>query len=336
MSDDQKPRNAPQGSKNINDQMPVFTTVSNRGNSNRDDDYNNDLDRVLDEQVRDDIKDLKRLKIKRYIVEERSKLDQLQENGKSDVEGDNDTVSLDDAKMIAELPEEKRQEILKYYMMLKSAGKTKGDSGLMLPLMLGLGAQGKPTSDIKDFADSFTTALTMGMQIAAPKEGGSDIRDTILTKLLDDRLKEKEGDGKEDFFAVLTKAKEMGLVVTPQQMQEMVAAGGAGNKASADLNKEIELARIKSTERIELAKVGADLTKTDRFENLINKGMRAAASALGEKQADEDGAPPEGQKVTVATAQCPQCKSPISVPEPEKARQINCPSCKATLDWKPD
>jgi len=319
------------------------------------------IDEYLDDIEALELRELKQLKLRSLIEQEKKKLANILDgediNSSTNVRNGRDNglnLSLEDVRKLSELDEEKKNAVLATYAAIKAAEKSSGDNiGGVLPLLLAYG-QTHGTNDIAKFGEVIVNAIQTGMQMnAPPEEGTQNVKDQLLLKAFE-KLTEKApsgGDGGKDALTLIKELKELGLIKLPTEEkpsaiateEQRLQSDRTINLELMKLNKqtELELKKLEKEFQLEMAKLNLEKAKSDAITSGILRLANAAGRALaqGEIQTlQETGAEPlvaTNTEAEIVHQPCPNCGKDIAIPEPSKARQITCPYCNASLDWTP-
>ena len=120
------------------------------------------------------------------------------------------------------------------------------------------------------------------------------------------------------------------------------------------MDQQVKLEEIRNSTQMELAKLGIETKRTDAIANAGERLIGTIGRTLADAEADEldergygsssapalAGFTPTKQAgaataADIETVKCPNpaCGKPITIPEPDTARDLVCVHCKTDLHW---
>lgn len=260
--------------------------------------------------------------------------------------GESEAAKLELAKYLADLPEEKRREVLKMYSMVKSI-----DSRDPSAVALALGLMGHAAARTPEEKAEITRLVKRALKRIEEKVGGGgtqqqdllikmfDVFKDVFSKYVDEQVKAREelksalqgfaseiksaleninrGSSIDEAIKLLEKVHELGGKVGLVPSKEYL-------RHQLELEKLKTLKELKEKE-VEAQKYVAELERSQKvkeseaFSKAIDELAEAAIKAMSEVEASEKQAPP------VRIVACPKCGKEVAVaPGTKVARCLNC------------
>jgi len=239
--------------------------------------------------------------------------------------GESEAAKLELAKYLADLPEEKRREVLKMYSMVKSI-----DSRDPSAVALALGLMGHAAARTPEEKAEITRLVKRALKRIEEKVGGGGTQQQdLLIKMFDVALQGfaseiksaleniNRGSSIDEAIKLLEKVHELGGKVGLVPSKEYL-------RHQLELEKLKTLKELKEKE-VEAQKYVAELERSQKvkeseaFSKAIDELAEAAIKAMSEVEASEKQAPP------VRIVACPKCGKEVAVaPGTKVARCLNC------------
>jgi len=273
-------------------------------------------------------------------LERRARINELKSKLEKQMNNDAPSpVGVEVAKMLSDLPEDKKNEALRIYSLIRAIEKD--PAAAMLTMALGgfLGntvTSGKKKVSLKKLRKIITEAVKKEIEAMRKKEEESNSLFRLFKMFLEreDRLREHiekvlssvgQKSDWDSFIDKLSKLKELGLIRI---------GGTEGVPPELQMKIELEKEKLKTykelkEKELETKKYIAELEKEQRyrearaFEDALTTLAQSAIKALSEATTEESGEkqPP----VNVQVVKCPYCEAEnIVAPGTKAARCINC------------
>ena len=297
-----------------------------------------EFDKLMEQEEKELINEAKKLKIQEIIARRKAKIKELEK--KYGVE--EGTIPPLLMKELVKLPEDEFQELVRRYLILKSAESPK--SIALLPYLRYLEPSyrsKKSENSSTDVAKTVIEAIKTGVELAKSHNKGSDtevyklmfgfLKDYVekLTKDIKENLQPRVGIMDTILLnkEIFERLKELGFLKTPTSE----SIGNLDPKVLLELKKletwqKMELEKLRQQFQIEMTKLGVEKEKANQFSNMfVRLGMAAAkglaaAGAEGEMM-DRETSP----NSSVETVKCEVCG--VDIPVPTGATRIKCPKC---------
>jgi DNA-directed RNA polymerase subunit RPC12/RpoP len=271
-----------------------------------------------------------------------------------------DQADAEVAQAVADMYEGKQKAFLNIYMQMQAAKNPNG-MGMFLPSLLTMSkSPDTGVNDITKVGTAMVDSLTKGLELARERGGGKTAEDSAMSSLvlkLIDKLTDKpaaqQQSGTGGLTELIKSLADAGLVYTHKQVTDMrqegekwVAGNGRLTPEAIELermrmNTDVQLEQIRNTTQMELAKLGVDSKRTDAISGGLTKLISATGRALAQGEMEEleehgHGMPAASPQTTVEELPCPKCGKTITIPEPEKERDLTCIHCGVPIHWKPN
>ena len=246
--------------------------------------------------------------------------------------------------------------------------KNPNSMAMFLPGLLGT-ARASETSpnDVTKVGEAMVNAMKTGMEMTRKNGGGDSDLASVVLKLIDKLESRNESNPTTTLMQTIEGLAKAGLVYTRTDIIEMQkednmwrAKGGMGDLSPGHIelerlrmDQQVKLEEIRNSTQMELAKLGIETKRTDAIANAGERLIGTIGRTLADAEADEldergygsapapalAGFTPTKQAGATAadieTVKCPNslCGKTITVPEPEKSRDLVCIHCNTPLHW---
>jgi len=337
-----------------------------------------ELDKVIKEATRRKIQHLKMMELDRYLwetkkeaLEARKEVEQLkkeleklgvplegqqaaqprQQEGEQDVSRE----YMDVARMLAELPDDKREAVINTYMLLRSADRMGPAASLMLPIMAAY-MKSNPSAgqaDLIKLSESMANQVKTLLEVARGQQPAQQVDQitsiATLIKTLADIYRPPTAQA--DPIDLLKKVLDFAGALTGQRsvwdeilededkyrrLKELL--GGSSQLPPEVVIKLEEMRQAHEREMkkldLEILKLKSELLegrrKSKQFAMALRKIGEAVASGL--REAEEESRPyaygQAQQQPQPQTLKCPKCGA--DVPGCVPGAKVTCPSCNST------
>ena len=283
-------------------------------------------------------------------------------------DGTGDSVDAELAKDVAEMDEPKQRAFFDAYSKMQML-KNPNSMAMFLPGLLGT-ARASETSpnDVTKVGEAMVNAMKTGMEMTRKNGGGDSDLASVVLKLIDKLESRNESNPTTTLMQTIEGLAKAGLVYTRKDIIEMQkednmwrAKGGLGDLSPGHIelerlrmDQQVKLEEIRNSTQMELAKLGIETKRTDAIANAGERLIGTIGRTLADAEADEldergygsspapalAGFTPSKPAGAAAVAdieevKCPNpaCGKTITVPEPEKSRDLVCVHCNTPLHW---
>ena len=272
------------------------------------------------------------------------------------------------AQDVAEMDEPKQRAFFDAYSKMQML-KNPNSMAMFLPGLLGT-ARASETSpnDVTKVGEAMVNAMKTGMEMTRKNGGGDSDLASVVLKLIDKLESRNESNPSTTLLQTIEGLSKAGLVYTRKDIIEMQkednqwrAKGGMGDLSPGHIelerlrmDQQVKLEEIRNSTQMELAKLGIETKRTDAIANAGERLIGTIGRTLADAEADEldergygsSSAPalagftpskPAGATAAadIEEVKCPNpaCGKTITVPEPEKSRDLVCIHCNTPLHW---
>ena len=345
-------------------------------------DVEDELDKAVKEATRRKIRHLKMMELDRYLwetkkeaLEARKEVEQLkkeleklgvpleeQQATQSQPQQEGQAVSreyMDVARMLAELPDEKREAVINTYMLLRSADRMGPAASLMLPIMAAY-MKSNPSAgqaDLIKLSESMANQVKTLLEVARGQQPAQQVDQitsiATLIKTLADIYRPPTTQA--DPIDLLKKVLDLAGALTGQRsvwdeiledenkyMRLKEILGGSSQLPPEVVIKLEEMRQAHEREMkkldLEILKLKSGLLESRRKSKQFAMALRKIGEAVasGIREAEEEYRPyqyGQVQQPQPQTLKCPKCGTDI--PGCVPGAKVTCPSCNSTYLVQP-
>lgn len=314
------------------------------------------IDEFLEREAREAVKRAKLAKIREYELETALRLKELERKLKEleskESEGKEETsepkltpVDVQVAKMLKDLPEKERAEVLAYLTYLKSSGRAE-PANLLIPLIIA-SRQANPSASPSEVIRAVNEALkTYKEATSKPGASGVDVVKEVLST-----VKELTGGNIKDQLANTFLELMKNMMTNPpkgfwdkimedkEKLQMIRELFGV----KTDPRLALELERLRQQHEREMMKLKMKMLELKhkllserRRERLLKSygkriakavidGLLSSSGEIGEVP-EQGYAPPKGLPKGWVSVKCEKCGTPLTF-KPDESKFIICPRC---------
>jgi hypothetical protein len=312
------------------------------------------IQQFLDDEDSELIREVRRTKLQALLKKYKEEAGLNDDGRKKAQEMANQPIPPELILELSKMPDEQREKALEIYQRLVIAQKS-GENNWALPLAIGA-VQGNPSAsknDVGEFAASLAKMFETGVTVA--KQASTQIDPLNLVKTTAEIIEKahpQEGQQQQsysnpiaDALAVLDEFEKRGLLAkpSPQQPESLEVKKLEIELEKLRTERDLKLRQLDLEFQKEARKMGIEEKKIETLTSGVERIARAAGTAFGEgEQEGTSSSVPAGVQALPTTREailsefpCQVCGTRISIPEPDKARQITCPKCESVYEYKP-
>ena len=316
----------------------------------------NPLEEVLEEEDYELAREARRLRLQELIERRKREIEKLRKEYEDTSSKDTSSILGDVtpelARQLAELPEEKRAQVIQTYAMLKGAEKS-GAMALMLPLLIGY-ARTNPNAtqnQMVEFAKVMADQIKTGIELARqnqPQQPQASYNPIELIKVFGEMIRENVQKPLEEVVKrVQPRPSALEQILMDDKLFERAKAlglfgGGGGGQQSPEIQLQIEKLRQERDLKLKememqhqrwMMEQQIEAKKWDQIGQLLNGPLGPTIQMLG-KAAAAKLQGPQGQQLSIQRVMCPRCGAQFPVLSDQN--KAVCPKCGAILERAPE
>jgi len=315
---------------------------------------NSELDDIIKELEKDEIRRAKLARLREYRLESESRVKELEKRLKSGEENTSTQLSVSDveaAKMISELPEDQRRKVLAILAALRSAGRSE-PSSMLVPLIIA-SMMSNPSANKEETASIVVKTLeSVSKMMKEAREEASKGKESDVGAILSgvakliETLKPQEPRTSEfekkfmeaaiEYFTSPPKSWIDDLISDSKKMEILQKLFGKTDVETLKLLREMKrddrefqmaLKKLDLDTKLKLLALREEARKREAISSGLKKIIKAATEALGEEEISEE----EKGKIEERIIEGKASKRATS-----KLMEITCENCGETFKAAPD
>jgi ribosomal protein S27E len=311
-----------------------------------DGDGEEDIDKVMRELEKEEMRRAKLARLKEYRLEAERRARELERELKSfmgvtdGVKTSSSDISPSDieiARLISNLPEEERSKMIAIVSLLKSAGKSDSSAVALLPVLMSMynrsgSTEIRSTEQVQQKIDLGALITGIATLIQATKDDKdkeimSQIINIALSKLTEPQQVQTKS-SLEEFFDNIDKLEKLATLFAGRSDPEYLKI--MKELKEMEMKHNLALKKLELDTKLQSAKLQEEKERkekiVDGLKKVISSVAEAAAEGIGglEGVGEVMGRSPD-QTGNVLSVVCDKCGKQIVVPP--DAKEVVCPSC---------